>query len=504
MAEHVSLMRDLGLLTHAPGGRHLARELIAATVDPGPHQHSGSAEKALKDLSAGRPWLAIRRLRAIARRHPALPDLQYVLALALDMAGARRMAIDQYRRVLALCPAHPYALCHLAIILEAEGAFAEALAAYRHALAVLPERVRLRAYLAQFLIDNLDGDAALEALGPALPLLGDDPAIQFLWGQALALAQRFEESEVALTGALRALTEAPEFRVASRTPSRTPSENIASSEFRAALIATVNCLDRAGLVAGIAYGTLLGLVRDLGFIPHDTDIDFTIDAAVSPEDLCAAFAGDPDFVLWPFRDLGPHAEHRVVITFFYRSMAIDFFRMFPDPEAPAFVWCGLVAGGRLLRFQHQRFALARQAFGGTEVWVPAKPEQFLVEAYGSNWTAPDPCFPLWAAPNLMGDFAQTGRTLAITSIFLAVFHRDLEKAIRYCEHARLLSRNDTLFEDLERRLLDTINHPGCSGDGFRQVHRRACGCFVCEHAVPQTARAECGPAVPACAPDCTG
>ena len=453
MAGHASLLRDVGLLSHAPEGRQVARELIAATLDPGPLRHSASAEKAIKDLSVGRPWLAIRRLRALARSHSDFPDLQYLLALALDMSGARLMAIDQYRRVLALCPSHPYALCHLGMVLEAEGESDEALAAYRHALAVLPGLVCLRAYIAQFLIVALDGDGALKALEPALAQLESDPAIQFLRGQALALAQRFEESAVVLTGSLRTLIEMHEYRPVITKP----ANNIPKDEFRAALIATLNCLDRAGLVANIAYGTLLGLVRDDDFIPHDTDIDFTIDAAISPADIYAAFAGDSDFVAYSYRDLGPHAEQRAVITFFYRSMAIDFFRMFPDPDAPEFLWCGIALCGRLLRFQHRRFGLARHIFCGANVWVPDKPKQFLDEAYGPNWAVPDPFFPLWASPNLMGDFDKIGRNLAISSIFWAIYHHQIEKALKYCAHARSISGNPELFDEVERNLVGKIN-----------------------------------------------
>jgi tetratricopeptide (TPR) repeat protein len=453
MAEQVSLLRNVGLLPHAPGGRPLARELIAATLDPGPLHHSPSAEKAIRYLSEGRSWFAIRRLRALARRHPYLQDLQYVLALAYDLSGARLMAIDQYRRVLALRPDHRYALCHLAVALEADGESSAALAAYQNALVVLPEIVRLRAYIAQSLINALDGNAALEALLPVLPQLESDPAIQFLRGKALALAQRFEESELVLTGALRALISTYKYRGSINKF----FDNITSTEFRAALIATVNCLDRAGLVAGIAYGTLLGMVRDGDFIPRDTDIDFVIDAAILPEDLYAAFADDPDFSRYYYREIGPHAEQRVLITLLYKSVSIDFFRMFPDPGAPEFVWCGLVAGGRLLQFQHQRFGLARQIFCGVEVWAPDNPQQFLVEAYGPNWTKPDPFFPLWASPNLIGGFDNIGRSLAIWSVFLALYNNDIEKTLKYCGHVRLLSENDFLFEDVEQSLLGRMN-----------------------------------------------
>lgn len=453
MASHVSLLRDIGLLSHALEGRDLARELIAATLDPGPLRNSASADKAIEYLFVGRPWLAIRRLRALARSHPDLPDLQYILALALDMSGARLMAIDQYRHVLALCPSHPYALCHLGMVLEAEGKSDEAIVAYRHALAVLPGRVRLRAYIAQFLINALDGDAALKVLEPALPQLKCDPEIQFLWGQALALAQRFEESAIALIGSLRTLIQSHEYR----PDISYPENNIPRAEFRAALIATLGCLDRAGLVANIAYGTLLGLVRDKDFIPYDTDIDFMIDAAISPADIYAAFAGDSDFVAYSFRDMGPHAEQRAVITFFYRSIAIDFFRFFPDLDAPEFLWCGIASGGRLLRFQHRRFELAREIFCGAEVWVPEKPEQFLNEAYGPNWAVPDPFFPLWASPNLMGDFDTIGRNLAISSIFTAIYYNQIEKALKYCAHARSMSENHELFDEIAQILDGKIN-----------------------------------------------
>ena len=57
----------------------------------------------------------------------------------------------------------------------------------------------------------------------------------------------------------------------------------------------------------------------------------------------------------------------------------------------------------------------------------------------------------------MGDFDTIGRNLAISSIFTAIYYNQIEKALKYCAHARSMSENHELFDEIAQILDGKIN-----------------------------------------------
>lgn len=151
-------------------------------------------------------------------------------------------------------------------------------------------------------------------------------------------------------------------------------------------------LDREEVTWWIDYGTLLGHVRDGGFVPWDYDADIGV------------LESDVSRIV----DLGPELEER---GFFLRyvelrsppdSCSLQVWRSEKNRNAvDLFPWMELADGTMDRRrylavdankgraFHRDRlFPLQRAAWEGVDVWVPADPEWFCAHRYGPDWRVP--------------------------------------------------------------------------------------------------------------------
>lgn len=150
-------------------------------------------------------------------------------------------------------------------------------------------------------------------------------------------------------------------------------------------------LGDCGYAAMLAYGTLLGAVREGNFLAHDDDIDLFIPTNAttrnSVEDVLASLAEQ-------LRSRGWHTSRPNSYTNFH---LID-----PASKLHADVFPLLVNGDRTsLHMEKMRLREIPTdmllpprsvTFLGQEMPVPADPEAFLTERYGKDWTTPDPFY----------------------------------------------------------------------------------------------------------------
>jgi hypothetical protein len=152
---------------------------------------------------------------------------------------------------------------------------------------------------------------------------------------------------------------------------------------RAALRLVLARLQAAGVTPFLSFGTLLGAVREGGFMEHDTDIDLGVftDQA-SPERLRRMFRWGSELRLALPSLLDAEA---LPVKVRHRSGAsIDLVPFERGPDA------------FITRMRHQRHVLTRRRrpfglrwaeFEGARVCVPDPPEAFLDENYG-EWRVP--------------------------------------------------------------------------------------------------------------------
>ena len=163
------------------------------------------------------------------------------------------------------------------------------------------------------------------------------------------------------------------------------------------------CCEENDIKYTLAFGSLLGAVREKGFIKHDLDIDVWIWKEDRPDDietilLQYGFVLDHSFTV----DDGELAQEE---TYIYKDVTIDLFYIYPAvdklpyccffvPEGDA-VTCqqsmkryGYVAPRRIeLPFDHDRILVK---FYTSNLYIPSNYEELLVRRYGENYMTPDP------------------------------------------------------------------------------------------------------------------
>lgn len=150
-------------------------------------------------------------------------------------------------------------------------------------------------------------------------------------------------------------------------------------------------LSSLGYPAMLAYGTLLGAVREGDFLAHDDDVDLMVPlSAAGRED------GEPELAALrrALQEHGWRVTRPNSYTNFHlrdpeTNLHVDVFPLFVDGDSTT-----LHMEKMRLRPIATDIVMppARLSFKGHELWGPARPEAFLAERYGEGWSVADPYY----------------------------------------------------------------------------------------------------------------
>ena len=169
-------------------------------------------------------------------------------------------------------------------------------------------------------------------------------------------------------------------------------------------------LDKHNIRFGLIGGTLLGAIRDKGFIPHDHDIDLFMLKEHQEQVLSA---------LHILREHGFEVGRYDVdlISFFRDDEYIDiyFYRKSGKKERIFHLWSIQ---------SHYLENLVEYDFLGDTFYIPENAEDLLVDLYGEGWKVPDPTFTT----------SQNFKTSYKIKIFIRDHFAPLFKALSWGKH----------------------------------------------------------------------
>jgi hypothetical protein len=185
-------------------------------------------------------------------------------------------------------------------------------------------------------------------------------------------------TEIIQTGALCALERQPR----EDDPPRVDPA-LAGETALEALARVDRFLRRARIPGFVSDGTLLGMIRERGFIPGDNDIDFKLPREHLTEGFIAGLAAEG---FTPFRRAfvgGALAN----AAFFFKGLEVDFHGTTRVGDVMRYNLLFWPPRG-YLTYEFPWSGRQRFRFRGVWLWRPRRPRRFLAAFYGPDWRVP--------------------------------------------------------------------------------------------------------------------
>ena len=345
-------------------------------------------------------------LKAILTEHPQLAQAHNSLALCLEGMGEAQAALNHWQQAITLQPAGEEAYLNSANLLRKYGQLSDALTILNQALA-----------------SNLKSAQLLNSVAIVLKEKGE----------LSAALEKFRD-------AIRAL------QTRRHTPPHRPKAYMDVKVAHTALLAFKSAMASIGVPFFLAYGTLLGIVRDGDLLPHDKDMDVGLAWDVPRNELIKRLItygfSIPSTTL---RATEADRAWQISVVHVETGIAIDLFFFKPDGRI---LLSGFNHAGQPLLWSFRAFGLQTIPFLGEQWAAPSPPEQFLEDIYGKNWRAPDIYFDsIISGLNRSPESIDVALCFAYNRLFDRIDRGEWSKAAGYCRQIQA-QRYDPFVEEV--------------------------------------------------------
>lgn len=164
----------------------------------------------------------------------------------------------------------------------------------------------------------------------------------------------------------------------------------------AELVKWLNLLDAKRVLSSLnvpfflSDGTLLGYVRECGFIPNDPDIDIGVLATDYARSIEPSMLADGFTLYKTFGSLDSGLE----MSFYKRGRKLDIMLYYNTAE---YLWHGMFKAGTIRKMKYPLTTFEWVDFLGIKVLAPVERVAFCSYGYGANWTRPAPDFHWWTS-----------------------------------------------------------------------------------------------------------
>lgn len=168
-----------------------------------------------------------------------------------------------------------------------------------------------------------------------------------------------------------------------------------------------SAMQQIGIKYIVDFGTLLGFVREGGFISHDIDVDIGILYANEKEKLKIKTKMESlGFVRSEYFTIDSEIKEE---SYSKQGVKVDFFYYEKDSISS---WCYIFYRIPNKRYDSlETFSAGKYTYDlineieyinikGHLIPVPKNPEKILIEKYGENWRIPEKNWHYWTAPSI--------------------------------------------------------------------------------------------------------